>query len=135
MTDESLVSPEQRQLEATLLGLAGGHRPLTQALPSAETAWATAIISSRRLAGLRATMVEAAQQRFWATRAQLAQANEDLARATRTLDDQRRQLESELAYARARLSSLEESTSWRITKPLRASVSTVERWRHPTTDT
>jgi hypothetical protein len=135
MTDESLVSPEQRQLEATLLGLAGGHRPLTQALPSAETAWATAIISSRRLAGLRATMVEAAQQRFWATRAQLAQANEDLARATRTLDDQRRQLESELAYAKARLSSLEESTSWRITKPLRASVSTVERWRHPTTDT
>jgi hypothetical protein len=133
-TDESLVSPEQRQLEASLMGLAGGHRPLAQAPPSAETAWATAIIGSRRLGSLRATMVEAAQQRFWATRAQLAQANEDLARANRSLDDLRRQLDAELAAADARLSNLLESTSWRITKPLRASVSTVERWRHHTPD-
>jgi hypothetical protein len=140
-TDESLVAPEQRQLESTLRGLDGGHHPLTQALPSAETAWATAVIGSRRLAALRATMVEAAQQRFWATRAQLAQAHENLAqahenleRATHSFDDQRRQLESELAYVKTRISSLEESTSWKITKPLRASVSTVERWRHQAPD-
>ena len=79
-------------------------------------------------------MVEAAQQRFWATRAQLAQAHENLERATHSFDDQRRQLESELAYVKTRISSLEESTSWKITKPLRASVSTVERWRHQAPD-
>ncbi len=144
--DASLLSPEQLALGDTLMEMAGGHRPLRQPLPTGETAWSTALIANRRDVSLLAAAAAAARQRFWTTRGQLAQANADLAQANaeprRKPTDAltrcggsstrpRQQLEAaeqSLADVTAHLAEMHESTSWRITKPLRSSASIVERW-------
>jgi hypothetical protein len=94
---------EQLDLVESLRQVSGGHRPFHPKLPAAESTWTTSI--------LRLRQTEMARD--------LRDAREDLAR-----------VESELADANRNLTNLHTSTSWRITGPVRALVSALERAKH-----
>ena len=154
--DEALVTAEQRQLLGCLQGTDGVHRSFRQGPPPVESAWTTAVIDTRRALALQRRAAEAANQRFWSTRARLAsvfaelraverdlyderhahgesrRAVEDLRRARDLLVRRLEQAELDLDEASQKLVNVHESTSWKLTKPLRSAVARIERkGRHP----
>jgi hypothetical protein len=134
--DEALVTAEQRQLLGCLQGATGVHHPLRQGPPPVESAWTTAIIDTRRATALQRTATEAANQRFWATRARLASTlvelravEQDLYDNRRAVDDLRRArnlLRDRLERAEQDLVNLQASTSWKVTGPLRSVAARME---------
>jgi hypothetical protein len=148
--DEALVTAEQRQLLDCLQETSGVQNPLRQGPAPAESAWTTAVIDARRATEREARATEAANQRFWATRAQLAsvfvelraveqdlydeqrthgetlQAVADLRRARDILLHRLEQAEREMDRAKQKLANVHASTSWKVTKPLRSVVARVE---------
>ncbi len=148
-----LLSAEQQRLADRLVGLAGSRRPLPGIDLGQETPWATALVAARRQATGGRQRAEEARQRFWATRQRWAESQRDLARARAVArqagaerdgmeaerdgmeaerDRARQQFEATraaLAEAETKLAQLYRSTSWKATKPLRSSLTRVERWR------
>jgi hypothetical protein len=149
--EAALVSPQQHQLVQQLTALTGTHRPLGPAALSVETPGTAATISFlRRLAEVTRGS-EALQEELQAAQTQLAQMSADLDHTERELsytkrgldytkrglddtkrglDDTTRELDQTklaLSEAAQKLAELRASTSWRITKPLRTSVSKLDK--------
>jgi len=128
----SLVPAEAAALASALAGMAGGHRPFDPGPASPESAWSTAIVATRREVALQRREAEAATRRFWTERAWLAARNLELSSAYSTLAETQWQLavaRAQLETASEELAALRQSTSWRATEPLRASLARVDRWR------
>ena len=115
-TDESdLLLDEQRQLMEQMANLEGPHRPLSSFITGSESPWTTALLADRHqlsaLSRQRDTLREKVRLQWYEARginAKITALNTDLERAQADLADM-----YEL-YERMR-----DSTSWRITRPLR----------------
>jgi hypothetical protein len=92
---DSPLLPEQVQLEAYLSSLEGGHRPIVAELPGQESPWTTAVL---RLRG------------------KLSAPKRELEKAV----ESNRDLTARLEIARREVAGVKQSTSWRLTRPLRA---------------
>ncbi len=121
--DEQSVSAEQRALAAHLSGLSGGHRPLRSELPVAESAWAGEVIRLRRELKVRTKEADAANEELAGIRVELQDANSRL-----------KEMSDDLEVSNQKLANLHASTSWKITKPLRSVVSSVQNAGRPTPD-
>jgi hypothetical protein len=148
--DEALITAEQRQLLACLESTNGVHRPHREGPPPLESAWTTAVIDTRRALTRQDRVAEAANQNFWSTRARLAslltelraverdlvyerhvhgdtlRALEDLRRARDLLLRRLEQAQLDLDVAGRKLLTIHESTSWKVTKPLRSTIARVQ---------
>jgi hypothetical protein len=102
--DRSAVDPallvEQLDLVDALTAMRGGHRPFDPSVPGAESGWTTSVIGLRQSERSR----------------DLRHARQELAR-----------VRSELADANRNLANLHTSTSWRMTRPVRAVVGAIGR--------
>lgn len=153
--EAALVSPQQHELVRQLTALTGTHRPLGPVVLHVETpGTATTISFLRRLAAVtrgRDALQKKLQEELQATQSQLAQRSADLDNTERELDYTKRGLDytkrglddtkrglddttreldqTKLALSEAvqKLAELHSSTSWRITKPLRTSVSKLDK--------
>ncbi len=148
--DEALVTAEQRQLLACLERANGVHRPYREDPPPMESAWTTALLDTRRDLTRQDRVTEAAHQAFWSTRARLAsvlaqlraverdlfyerhahgdtlRALEDIRRARDLLLRRLEQAQHDLDGAGRKLANIHESTSWKVTRPLRSAIARVE---------
>ena len=148
--DEALVTAEQRQLLACLERANGVHRPHREDPPPMESAWTTALIDTRRDLTRQDRVAEVAHQAFWSTRSRLAtvlaqlraverdlfyerhthgdtlRALEDLRRARDLLLRRLDQAQRDLDAAGRKLANIHESTSWKVTRPLRSALARVE---------
>jgi hypothetical protein len=104
--DDTLLLPEQKDLVEYLSGSAGGHRPLLAQSPGHESPWTTSLLRLR---------LSNPNREFDAVKEELRLARDEL-RLTR-------------AEAIRDLANMRASTSWRITRPLRSVVSTLEGMR------
>jgi hypothetical protein len=102
-----ILLPEQEHLRSGLAGLHGGHLPLGPTHVGGESPWTTALIASRR--DYRSRDLDYLNQEHAA----------ELGRA-----------EDLTAYWRGYAEAMEQSTSWRVTRPLRRGVAAV-RGRGP----
>jgi hypothetical protein len=113
--EAALLLEEQLFLAAHLESLEGPHRPLHRSLPSAESAWATALLGSRRRVVILNRVGQGLQVQLDEARRQVLRRGADLecalAELARTKDA--------LAAQEQRSAEMEASTSWRITSPLR----------------
>jgi hypothetical protein len=149
--ETALVSPQQHELVRQLTALTGTHRPLGPVVLSAETPETAAMINLRRRLSAVTRERDALQEELRATQSQLAQVSADLDNTQRELgytkrglDDTKRGLDDTkrgldyttreldqtklaLSEAAQKLAELHASTSWRITKPLRTSVSKLDK--------
>jgi hypothetical protein len=120
--DDGELQDEQRQLVDQLTALRGGHRPLVPGSIPAESPIATEVIRLRRELGrlqrelaVRDTTREelaAAQAELDRTRVELSNAYEYLASTRDALDK-----------SNETIVNMRESTSWRLTKPVRSVMS------------
>jgi hypothetical protein len=127
--DAAVLLDEQRSLVAHLESLEGPHRPLRTSLPSDESPWSTAILHQRRrvvnltraLDALQTDLEHQArvchelQEQSNAARREVVQRGADLEHVAAELARTR----DALAAQAERCAEMEESTSWRITGPLR----------------
>ena len=146
--EATLVSAQQHQLVQQLAHLAGAHRPLGPVVLSEETPGTAAIISLRRqLAAMtraRGALQETLDEARQASQSQLAELSADLDSTSRELDYTKQELDytkrgldyttreldqTKLALSEAtqKVADLHASTSWRITKPLRTSLSKLDK--------
>jgi hypothetical protein len=110
--DDALLLAEQHELVEYLTGLAGVHSPLPAPPPAAESAWTTDVIRLRRNKFPQTKQIELLTEQRRIAEYLLAIARADIAESNRLLED---------VYA---------STSWRLTKPLRSSISSLQSLRH-----
>ena len=102
---DTFDSPQQRALLGQLSDLAGGHRPLPPQPRITEFPWSSAIIGLRRQLSFLHREIDPVREELGRTKQELADANRNLA-------------------------NLHASTSWRMTKPLRTVISSLENVRH-----
>jgi hypothetical protein len=113
--DADVLLPEHRELVRHLEGLEGPHRPLASSLEGAESLWTEAILGDRhQLATLSRQRDELRQtaRRLWYEAQNATSYVEGLREEIERLHTQIEALEDELEGMR-------ESTSWRVTRPLR----------------
>jgi hypothetical protein len=124
-----------------LRGLDGHHRSLAVDQPGEESSWTTALLEHRRRQARQraaldavARQREAARHRHFVDRARQAEVIAELADREADLaycEAQVAQLEAQLAGAQEALTNLHDSTSWRITRPLRWSTAQLEQRARP----
>jgi hypothetical protein len=102
--DPSVLLPEQQRLADHLAALAGGHRPLGPGDLGPESPWTTGMIHSRRQ--YRSRELEAV-------------------RTSLGLEIDRRQDSAD--YWKQVVDTMVDSTSWKVTRPLRAALARVQR--------
>jgi hypothetical protein len=141
--EEALITEEQRELLTCLQRINGAHRPYRDHPLPVESAWTTAIIDTRRDLTRQDRAAEVAHQAFWSTRARLGSllvelraverdlfyerhAHGDTLRALEDLRRARDLLLLRLDEADLKLLSIQESTSWKVTRPLRSAIARVE---------
>jgi hypothetical protein len=113
--DADVLLPEQRELLRHLEGLEGPHRPLSSSLEGAESLWTGAVLGDRhQLATLSHQRDELRQtaRRLWY----------EAQSATSYVEGLREDIDRLQALVEAlegELESMRESTSWRVTRPLR----------------
>jgi hypothetical protein len=147
----AMVSPEQEDLLKILRKLDGSHRPLHLDSLGVETGWTSGMIEVRRELGqanrtrsdleeeLRAerTQLSETETELATFRQELDHTKSDLDYTKRGLDDTKRGLDDTaraldqtklaLDHAEQKLADVHASTSWRVTKPLRSSVSRIDK--------
>jgi hypothetical protein len=102
--EASMLLPEQRELEETLTKSEGGHRSLPPTTLGAESPWTTSVIRAHR--DVRSREVDLLRQTLGG---ELESRRIDIAKLQRTLD------------------VMTESTSWRLTRPLRSAADLLHR--------
>ena len=110
--DGTVLLPEQRELVELLAGLQGGHRPFGPPPAMVESAWTTEVIRLRREEIPRLKQIDDLTNQLHTADRMLAMARADLAESNQMLED---------VYT---------SSSWRLTKPLRSSLSSLQELRN-----
>jgi hypothetical protein len=103
-TGPSVLLPEQLQLADHLSAAAGGHRPLDPGDLGEESPWTTGLLRSRR------------QYR-----------SRELDAVRTALGDEIDRRQASADYWKQAVTSMVDSTSWRVTRPLRAAVARAQR--------
>jgi hypothetical protein len=142
LSDEaSPMSAQQAQLATLLEQLEGSHRPLHPSHLGRETDWTAHVIDLRREMGTiernRKAIEEALEEDLRASKIEAAESARLEAEAKRALEYAQRDLEQTkewLDQSNQMLTSLQESTSWRLTKPLRTSLSKLDKLAHRPAD-
>jgi hypothetical protein len=143
--DDQLLLDEHRQLIARLSSLQGGHRSLVASAPISESGWTTSIIKNRREIGWQ---TKALESNLTETGTELTRVGGELTRVggeltrvggeltrvegelTRVQAD-RESMSVELLQAKRSILIIHASTSWRVTRPLRAMIDWARRDPRP----
>ena len=107
-----VLQAEQLALVQLLTDLSGGHRAIRSELPSTESAWTATVLRARGT-------ISALNAELHSTKVALQVANNYL-----------ESTKAELDFANERIAELHASTSWKVTKPVRALAASLERTRH-----
>jgi hypothetical protein len=102
-----MLLPEQRHLVGQLKTSEGGHRPLPPVGAGADSPWSTSVIRAHR--DVRSREVDLLQK---------------------TLGQQLEYRERDIAELRRTIDALTDSTSWRVTRPLRSAAALLHRSGH-----
>ena len=109
-----VLQAEQLELVQLLTDLSGGHRAIRSELPSTESAWTATVLRARG-------MIRELNEELDSTKLALRIANNYL-----------ESTKAELDFANGRIAGLHASTSWKVTKPVRALTASLEKSRrHP----
>ncbi len=129
---------ELRSLTDLLRGLDGHHRSLAAPRCGPESAWTTALLEHRRrqaryraLLDAFARQREAGRHRYFVDRDRRAAVDHAWAVEVADREADLAQLRAQLAGAQDALADLHNSTSWRITRPLRWSTAQLEQVTRP----
>ena len=118
--DHVILQTEQLALLRSLSEISGGHRSLQAELSSAESAWTASALRTRALLGASDRELKATKETLRIVRSELESSKSTVAG-----------LQFELDYANQRIDDLHASTSWKVTKPVRALAASLEKIRPP----
>jgi hypothetical protein len=128
---------EHRALVERMAGLRGGHRQFDPGAPTDESPWTTDLLSMRRASRPLSGRVrdlealdEERRQQVAELRAELGASRYALDQSERTLREHQQVLEAthaELEKFVRIVDNMHESTSWKVTKPLRTVTAKVQR--------
>jgi hypothetical protein len=113
--DADFLLPEHRDLVRHLESLEGAHRPFSSSLEGAESRWTEAILGDRHQLAILSQQRDELRQtarRLWFE----AQGATSYVEGLRETIDR---LRSEIEALEDQLEGMRESTSWRVTRPLR----------------
>ncbi len=129
--DEDCLLPQHRELVDRLVELRGGHRPFAAARPGAESGWSSVALRHRRESRRLRLELGTRTDELEAATGTIAMLREQLAATQEHLDATQEHLDATLQYLSATNASLDEvadhlarvydSTSWKVTKPVRQS--------------
>lgn len=139
-----LLIDEQAQLVDRLAATRGGYRPLGPASASVESPWSAGVIAQRaELHRLNADLesrslelvarnqeLQATGAELAATRAELSATRENLAQANQDLAETRERLDRAIQI----IENMQASTSWRVTRPVRSVLSSLQGIREGQTN-
>jgi hypothetical protein len=127
--EDGSLPDDHRGVAEWLVARAGGHRPLDYAPPAPTSVWPEAVLAGRRERALLVREIQARQAEFADVRttiesllrnreAKLAEARNDASTLRQQLQGERMRYEG----VRAELDRVLASTSWKATRPLRATI-------------
>jgi hypothetical protein len=113
--DSGLLLEEQRRLAQHLEHLEGPHDPLTSPPPGAESPWTTAVLGDRQQLATLSRQLDTLRERVrlqgWEARGQTAK--------VAALNSDLEKMRADWAEMFELYERMQDSTSWRITRPLR----------------
>ncbi len=113
--EADVLLDEQQELVEYLATLEGAHRPLRSTPPGVESAWTTAVLGDRHQLATLSRQREALKETVHELRVEIDRLSSTLSWVQRDLDA----TSTELADAYALHERMRNSTSWRLTRPLR----------------